>query len=69
MLLHAQIEDKISLAGVISIINITDTTRITYAYDASRHSKRPAALMGHAALVSGVARLVGVQRTVQRMIT
>ena len=35
-------------------------------YDASRHSKRPAALMGRAALVSGVVRLVGVPRTVQK---
>ena len=41
-------------------------TWTTHAYDASRHSKRPAALMGHAVLVSGVARLVGVERTVQK---
>ena len=36
-----------------------------HAYDASRHSKRHAAQMGRAAQVSGIARLVGVQRTVQ----
>ena len=39
-------------------------TRTTHAYDASRRSKRHAR-MGRAAQVSGVARLVGVQRTVQ----
>ena len=39
-----------------------------HAYDASRrtHSKRPAALMGRAVLVSGVARLVGIQTTVRK---
>ena len=36
-----------------------------HAYDASHFSKRPAVLMGCAAQVSGVARLMGVQRTVQ----
>ena len=41
-------------------------TRTTHVYDALRRFKRPAALMGHAALVSGVACLVGVQRTVQK---
>ena len=40
------------------------TTRITHAYDALRCSKRHAR-MGRVAQVSGVARLVGVQRTVQ----
>ena len=39
-------------------------TRTTHAHDASRRSKRHAR-MGRAAQVSGVARLVGVQRTVQ----
>ena len=39
-------------------------TRSTHAYDASRRSKRHAR-MGRAAQVSGVVRLVGVQRTVQ----
>ena len=40
------------------------STRTTHAHDASRRSKRHAR-MGRAAQVSGVARLVGVQRTVQ----
>ena len=35
-----------------------------HAYDVSRRSKRPAARKGRAALMSGVARLVGVQRTI-----
>ena len=39
-------------------------TRTTHAYDALRRAKRHAQ-MGHTAQVSGVARLVGVQRTVQ----
>ena len=44
----------------------TVNTRTTHSYDASRHSKCHAARMGCAAQVSGVARLVGVQRTVQK---
>ena len=39
-------------------------TRSTHPYDASRCSKRHA-LMGGAAQVSGIARLLGVQRAVQ----
>ena len=39
-------------------------TRSTHAYDASRRSKRHVQV-GRAAKVSGVFRLVGVQRTVQ----
>ena len=38
----------------------------SHAYDASHHSNRHAVRMGCAAQVSGVARLVGVQRTVQK---
>ena len=41
-------------------------TWTTHAYDASRHSKRHAAWMVRMAQVSGVAHLVGVQRTVQK---
>ena len=41
-------------------------TRTMDAYNASCHSKRPAALMGCVALASGIARLVVVQRTVQK---
>ena len=37
-----------------------------HAYDALCRSKHPVARMGHAALVSGIARLVGVERTVQK---
>ena len=37
-----------------------------HAYNASRCSKRPAALMGRVALASGIARLVVVQRTAQK---
>ena len=44
----------------------SSNTRTTHVYDALRRSKRPAALMGRAALVFGVARSVGVQRTVQK---
>ena len=41
-------------------------TRSTHAYDASRRSRsKHHARIGRAALVSGVARLVGVQRAVQ----
>ena len=45
---------------------IKQYTRTTHAHDASRRSKRHARI-GHAAQVSGVARLdlVGAQRTVQ----
>ena len=39
-------------------------TRSTHAYDASHHSKCHVQV-GRAAKVSGVARLVGVQRAVQ----
>ena len=41
-------------------------TRTTHAYDALRCSKRHAARMGRAAQVSGIARLVGVQRAIQK---
>ena len=39
-------------------------TRTTHAYDTLRHAKRHVQ-MGHTAQVSDVARLVGVQRTMQ----
>ena len=41
-------------------------TRTTHAYDTSHHSKHHAAWMGRATQVSGIVRLVGVQRTVQK---
>ena len=41
-------------------------TRTMDAYNGLRGSKRPAALMGRVALASGIARLVVVQRTVQK---
>ena len=44
-------------------------TRTTHAYDASHHSKCPAARMGCEALVSEIARLVGVQEQYKRTVT
>ena len=46
------------------LLSIEQLTRTTQAYDALRRVKHHA-WMGRAAQVSGVARLVGVQRTVQ----
>ena len=37
-----------------------------HAYDALCRSKHPVVRMGHVALVSGIARLVEVQKTIQK---
>ena len=59
-----QYVDGVRLHLHMCLLSIGQLTRTTHAYDASHHAKHHA-WMGRAAQVSGVARLVGVQRTVQ----